>query len=195
MSQVLRHQLSVWMWTGKGPLSVRVCTMVMSLFKEDMNWYFLPRYLPRPENSDKKTCRSLQLRTIWDLFSRELYYIDKCEILRSMYLSLWPSAPTRPTGSWKQWQKCQLQSATAFLIVSLPSSSTLTALQNSCEIIYRWLIHYEIFHYSNIWSRCKETQMVIMNHELPDLVTHATWIWALFVRWTMEPCQRSGCLL
>ena len=73
LSQVFRHQLSVWMWTGKGPLSVRVCTMVMSLFKEGANWYFLPRYLPRPENSDKKTCRSLQLRTIWDLFLLEKY--------------------------------------------------------------------------------------------------------------------------
>ena len=75
LSQVFRHQLSVWMWTRKGPLSIRVCTMVKSFFKEDMNWYFLPRYLPRPENSDKKTCRSQQLRTIWDLFfSRIIWY-------------------------------------------------------------------------------------------------------------------------
>ena len=190
LSQVFRHQLSVWMWTGKGPLSVRVCTMVMSLFKEDMNWYFLPRYLPRPENSDKKTCRSLQLRTIWDLFfSRIIWHreVQNPEVHVSFTLT--------PSTNETHWFLKAMTEVSASECDCLPD----------CELTE--------FHYTHsaaefLWGHASMTDKIIlklfddenklspwiMNRELPGRVTHATSIWALFVPWNMELCQRSGCL-
>ena len=141
--------------------------------QESLKCMFPTRYLPRRDNTFKKTCRNLKL----DLPPSKI----ELWLLASSY-NVKPSAPTRPTGSWRQWLTYQSQSATASQIVSSLSSNTLTALQTSCEKNISLIIG------------CCHHQYLFLAFYVSGRVTLETSIWAPSAHWTEATCQNTGCL-